>query len=163
MSVDVKAVRGRRSLRYESFDELMADAERLVSTPGTQTLGNWSLGQLLAHLSAAIEMSLGDVPPPRVPWPIRIVGFFVKGRVLRKGPSPGFKLPAEAEPKVYPTVASAEEGLQRLRTSVARAKAGRMSARHPILGPLTHEEWGQLHLRHAELHLSFAVPGDRVA
>jgi hypothetical protein len=33
-----------------------------------------------------------------------------------------------------------------------------MTARHPVLGKLTHEEWTQLHLRHAELHLSFAVP-----
>ncbi len=160
MSVDVKTVSGRRDLRYGSLDELLADAERLVATPGTRTLGNWSLAQLLAHLASAIKMSLGDVPPPSAPWPVRIVGFFVKGRLLRKGPSPGFKLPAELEPKVYPTVASAEEGLQMLRAAVARAKTERMSARHPILGPLTHEEWGKLHLRHAELHLSFAVPGD---
>ncbi len=160
MSIDVKTVSGRRDLRYESFDELLADAEKLVSTPGTRTLGNWSLAQLLAHLASAIQMSLGDVPPPTVPWPIRIIGFLVKGRLLRKGPSPGFKLPAEVEPKVYPSVASAEEGREMLRTAVARTKTERMSARHPILGPLTHEEWGKLHLRHAELHLSFAVPGD---
>jgi hypothetical protein len=32
-----------------------------------------------------------------------------------------------------------------------------MTARHPVLGKLTHDQWKQIHLRHAELHLSFAA------
>ncbi len=40
MPVDVKAVRGRRDLKYTSFDDLLADAENLVSSPQTRTLGN---------------------------------------------------------------------------------------------------------------------------
>ena len=29
---------------------------------------------------------------------------------------------------------------------------------NPVFGPLTHEQWIQLNLRHAELHLGFLVP-----
>ncbi len=28
----------------------------------------------------------------------------------------------------------------------------------PVFGKMTKEEWDQLHLRHAEMHLSFYVP-----
>jgi hypothetical protein len=32
-----------------------------------------------------------------------------------------------------------------------------------VLGPLTNAEWEQLHLRHAELHMSFVVPAEGAA
>jgi len=41
---------------------------------------------------------------------------------------------------------------------VARLQATTKRYPSPAFGPLTLEEWDQLHLRHAELHLSFFVP-----
>ena len=39
---------------------------------------------------------------------------------------------------------------------MARIEGGeRMSKPSPVFGPMTHEEWEQLHCRHAELHFSF--------
>jgi hypothetical protein len=32
-----------------------------------------------------------------------------------------------------------------------------MTAANPSMGPLSHEQWVEVHLRHAELHLSFLV------
>jgi FPC/CPF motif-containing protein YcgG len=49
------------------------------------------------------------------------------------------------------------DALQRLRNAVARLQNERMTAKHPVLGQLNHDEWNQLHLRHAELHLSFVT------
>lgn len=40
MTVDTKTVQGRRELKFQSFDEVLADAEKLVSSPNTKTLGN---------------------------------------------------------------------------------------------------------------------------
>jgi hypothetical protein len=73
--------------------------------------------------------------------------------------SPGFKLPKDVEVGFFPATASPQEALEELRAVVDRTQNERMTARHPILGKMTHEDWTQLHLRHAELHLSFAVPG----
>jgi hypothetical protein len=39
-------------------------------------------------------------------------------------------------------------------------KSLRACRQRPAFGALTHEQWVQLHLRHAELHLSFVVPND---
>jgi hypothetical protein len=40
----------------------------------------------------------------------------------------------------------------------SRAPTGElMLSANPSMGPLSHDEWIQVHLRHAELHLSFLV------
>ena len=73
--------------------------------------------------------------------------------------SPGFKLPKDVEVGFFPVVSSPQEALEELRRAVGRLKTEKMTTRHPVLGKLTHGEWTQLHLRHAELHLSFAASG----
>jgi hypothetical protein len=156
MPVDVKTVRGRRDLRFTSFDDLRADAENLVSSPQTRTLGNWPLAQLLTHLALGIDVSIDGIAA-KAPWYTRLMGVFIKGRILKEGVPPGFKLPREVEAGMFPA-ASPQAALESLRRAVARTQVEEMSARHPVFGKLTHEEWTQLHLGHAALHLSFAVP-----
>jgi hypothetical protein len=158
MSVDTKTVQGRRELDFGSLDEVLADAERLVAFPGTKILGNWPLSQLLTHLATMINGSI-DGTSAKAPWFIRLVGPLLKGRVLKNKMSPGFKLPKDVEVRFFPAKTSPQEALEQLRTAVGRLQNERMTTRHPILGKLTHEEWTRLHLRHAELHLSFAIPG----
>jgi hypothetical protein len=157
MPVDVKAVRGRRDLRFTSFDDLLADAENLVSSPQTRTLGNWPLAQLLTHLALGIDVSIDGIAA-KAPWSTRLMGVFIKGRILREGVPPGFKLPRDVEAGMFPAAASPQEALESLRRAVVRTQVEEMSARHPVFGKLSHEEWTQLHLGHAALHLSFAVP-----
>lgn len=56
--VDTKKVAGRRMLRFESLDQVIADVDRLVEAEraGRLTrLGNWTLGQTLGHLAAWAE------------------------------------------------------------------------------------------------------------
>jgi hypothetical protein len=84
--------------------------------------------------------------------------------VLRKPSSASANHSLATEPKdveagFYPAAASPHEAMKRLRTAMGRLTEERMTAHHPILGKLTHEIWPRLHLRHAELHLGFAVPG----
>lgn len=57
-----------------------------------------------------------------------------------------------------PGETSIDEGLGALRAAVARYKQETKRSPHPALGKLTPGEWIQFHLRHAELHMSFATP-----
>lgn len=155
LKTNTRTVRGRRELHFKSLDEVVADAEVLVASPNTRMLGNWNLSQLIAHLTMAINHSIDGINA-KAPWYIRLLGPLIKGRVLKKM-SPGFNLPKQVEAEFFPTGLSPEEALQQLRTAVGRLRSEKMTARHPVLGQLTHEEWTQLHLRHSELHLSFAV------
>lgn len=157
MSVDTKRVAGRRKLRFESLDDIVADAERL-SAGDCRALGNWTLGQCFTHLARGMDLSIDfdeTIKPPRI---VRWVAPWLKGRLLRKGLSPGFRLPKNAAAKLIPPATDTQEGLDLLRRAVERQH--RESRRVPsvVFGPMTREEWDQLHLRHAELHLSFFVP-----
>ena len=78
--------------------------------------------------------------------------------MLKNGMPAGFKLPREVEAGAFPLASSPQEALEKLRRSAGRVKTEKMTSRHPVLGKMTHEQWTQLHLRHAELHLSFALP-----
>jgi hypothetical protein len=157
MTVDTASVQGRRKLTFRSFDEVLSDAETLVRSPNTKMLGNWPLPQLLTHLATTINGSIDGISG-RAPWFLRPIGPLVKRRIFKNGMSPGFNLPKAREVKAFPVAASPQEALGKLRAAVERLKNERMTACHPFFGKLTHEEWTRLHLRHAEMHLSFAVP-----
>jgi hypothetical protein len=157
MSVAASPARARRKLSFDSLDEVISDAERLVESPNSKTLGAWPLGQLCTHLAMAINGSIDGIED-RAPLPVRMLGPLLKRWILARGMSPGFKLPKQREAVFFPAATSAQEGLDKLRAAACRVKTERMTAQHPAFGKLTHDEWNRLHLRHAELHLSFAVP-----
>jgi hypothetical protein len=92
-----------------------------------------------------------------VPLVIRLIARLFKGSALKRKMSPGIKLPAKVEPMAFPEIHCADEALELLRKAIARSKTEKMEAPHPAFGKMTHDEWLQLHLRHCEMHLSFAV------
>jgi len=145
----------RRPVQYASFDEVLADAERLVRAQAPTT-GNWSIDQILGHLAIAMERSI-DGLRFGVPWYVHVVGrYFLKSWVLKHGMRPGFKLPAEGEQWAVPTAGgNPEAALERLRTAIGRLRTEPARSPHPVFGPLPRAEWDLLHLRHAELHMSF--------
>jgi hypothetical protein len=159
MSIDTSAVAERRTLRFQSLDHVVADAERLVQAPRVQMLGNWPLDHLLMHLATAINLSV-EGNSFRAPWFVRLIGPWIKKRMLSKGLRAGFRMPREAEAVFYHKADSNSAALEALRQAVARVASQPMASSHPVFGKLTHEEWTQLHLRHSELHLSFALPLD---
>ncbi|HVX14070.1 MAG TPA: DUF1569 domain-containing protein [Pirellulales bacterium] len=156
--IDTRAVSGRRKLHFDSLDDMVVDAEKLVASAQTKMLGNWPLSQLLTHLAIAINGSIDGISA-RAPWFIRMLAPLIKRRLLKNGMSAGFRLPKKVEPAFFPTADSPQQALDQLRAAVRRTHTERMTARHPVLGKLTHDEWTRLHLRHGELHLSFALPG----
>jgi hypothetical protein len=82
--INTKKVAGRQKLHFDTLDELLAHAERLVSG-GTTQLGNWSLGQVLQHL-ALIQIASIDGFPRLMPWLLRgALRLFFKKWMLHKG------------------------------------------------------------------------------
>lgn len=159
MSVETKSVQGRRTVHYDSFDDLLADAERLAGCE-VQTLGNWSLGEIYGHLAKSMNASI-DGFPGKMPWPIRVLAKLFMRKMILQGPlRAGFKLPKDAEEKIWPKGMGVQEGLAALRSAVERQRTETKRVPHLALGAISNDEWTQAHLRHAELHMSFVVPHD---
>jgi hypothetical protein len=156
MPIDTGKVEGRRTLTFTTLDDILADLERLEKAK-LRTLGNWSSGQVLMHLSVPIEWCL-DGAKVRAPWYIRVFGWFVKNRFLRNPMPAGFALPEATAAYLVPGETSWEDGLRILRAAIQRLKTETQRHPSPFLGVLTREQWDQLHCRHAELHLSFLIP-----
>ncbi len=156
MPVETAKVEGRRQVKYTSLGEVVADAERLNSGR-VKTLGNWTPGQIYRHLATAYNGSI-DGFPNDFPWYVRIMGKIFKKRFISGTMPAGLKLPPKFAKAVLPEPASAEEGLAALRAAVARLQRESRRAPHPVFGDLTREEWDQLHLSHAGLHMSFLLP-----
>ena len=153
MSVVTKKVKDRRMVRYESLDDLLADAEQMA-TSDVQLLGNWSLGQILKHIAVALDLSI-DGFDFNMPAPVRLVmRLLMKKKFLTKSLPPGFKAPD----KYTPAETSTEEGLAALREAVDRQRRESERVLHPGFGKLTNKEWDEFHCRHAEMHMSFVVP-----
>ncbi|HEY1375761.1 MAG TPA: DUF1569 domain-containing protein [Gemmataceae bacterium] len=157
MAVATKSVTGRRHLHFDTLDDILADVEQLNWGP-IKNLGNWSPGQVLKHLTILMTGSL-DGFHHRAPWFIRLVGKVVKKRFLTKPMSAGFQLPKAPAAEFVPGPIEWADALPQFREAVRRLKAEEKREPSPFLGPMTRQEWDQLHCRHAELHLSFLVPG----
>ena len=154
---NTKQITGRRPLRFHSLDEIVADAETLASGP-IQPLGNWSAGQVFDHLARSFSVPLSGVILP-IPWYIRCGARLLKPYILRAKMSAGIRLDGESAAAMLPQPISTEQGLAHLREVIARWKVKTTLPVHSIFGSLTDEEWIQLQLRHAELHLSFLTRG----
>jgi hypothetical protein len=157
MPVNTGKVTGRREVAYESLDDVLMDAERLVATANLQMLGNWTLGQMLGHLAAVLHMSI-DGADHRPHWFVGLIGpLILKRRILGRFPS-GIKLPGPMEAKIVPQIPlTPEEGLHLLQEAIKRFRSDTSRKPHNVFGKMSGAEWHQLHLRHAELHMSFAV------
>ena len=157
LTVDTKRATGRRVLRFETLDDVLADSEALAAAERAGRLrsaGNWPLGQVFGHLAAWVGYAYDGLPaqPPRV---VRWLMRPMKKRFLYKAMPAGVKIPSAAGGTFGIDVLSTDEGLERLRRAYGRLKAEAPARPHPLFGRLTHDEWINGHLRHAELHLSF--------
>jgi Protein of unknown function (DUF1569) len=155
MAVDTRGVKGRRQLHFADYQELLDDVHLLASCP-TRQLGNWSLGQILQHLARAMNMAI-DGPPYKPAWILRVLGPFFKKRVISRPMSPGFRLPKNAG-ALIPAPCDVAAGVAAVEKAVARLQQSPDRKPHFVFGPMTREEWDLLHMRHAEMHLSFIVP-----
>jgi hypothetical protein len=158
--LDTAKVAGRRMLRFESIDQVMAEMDRLAEAERAgrlRRLGNWTLGQTLGHLAAWAEYSYAGFPlkvPFFIRWFLRL-----RKRKFLHGPLPaGVKIPGVAGGTLASDPMSLDEGLGRFRGVMERLRAEAPTLPSPVFGTLTHGEWIAVNLRHAELHLGFLLP-----
>jgi hypothetical protein len=156
MPVDTSKVKDRRDIHYRSFEELLADAESLSFGP-VRVLGNWSAGQIFQHLANSFNGSI-DGFQAKFPWYIRVMARLFKKRLLRGAMPAGLKAPDKLAEQIMPEPTSTEQGLANMRAAITRLQQNPHRASHPALGSITAEEWNQVHLAHASLHMSFLAP-----
>ncbi len=158
--VDTKHVAGRRALAFKSIDEALADVRRVTEAERAgrlRQLGNWTAGQTFGHLATWIGFAF-DGNPLKAPWIVRAIMKLRKAKYL-KGLPAGVKIPGVQGGTLGTEVLATEVGLERLTRAFERLKVEAPTRPNPIFGPMSHAEWIELHLRHAELHLSFLDPG----
>lgn len=143
----------RRELHFNNFADLLAEAERLAEGE-VVTTGNWTFGQILDHLSKALNATIDGVDI-KVSWPMRMMGRLMKKRFLTKGIPPGFKIPEGGEQFEPEDEITVETGLQRLRDAIERIESTDERAEHVVFGPVPKEIADTFQLRHAEMHLGF--------
>jgi hypothetical protein len=155
MTMDPK----RRSLRLESLADLSSELERIEQADREgrlETTGQWTAGQILAHLAAWIEYGYEGYPMQKPPLLLR---WFLRWKLpsyLQHGMGAGVRIPG---------VPGGTYGIDRMEVARAAERLhraiGRLSAKEPCphespaFGAMTFEDRVRLNLRHAELHLGF--------
>lgn len=159
-SINTRQVKQRRTLRFTSLDEMMLEAMRIAEAERSgnlKTLGNWTAGQTFGHIAGWMNYAF-DGYPMQPPFPLKLIARLFKKRILQKGMSPGMRIPKTDGGTYSSDPMSLDEGLQRLSRAVDRLRSTAPAASNPMFGPLTHQQWIDLNLRHAELHLGFLNP-----
>lgn len=159
--VNTRSVADRRAVRYTTLDDLLEDIgaiERADAEGRVRPLGNWSPGQNLQHLARFMASSL-DGFDGELPFFVRVFGrglrLVLGRRLFQKPPPAGFKLPKGTAFLPADSI-PVPQGAAELREQIGRVQSGAaFIPASPLLGKLTREEWIEMHLRHAELHLSF--------
>lgn len=148
-----------RIVRFNSIDQLLEEIERLAAADRAGRLsccGKWTLGQIFGHLATWCSFAF-DGSPLKVPFFIRWIVKFQKKRFIN-GPMPrGVKIPRVPGGTLGTEPISLDEGLARLKQQLLRLKSEAPVKPHMLFGPLRHEEWIAMNLRHAELHLGYVT------
>jgi hypothetical protein len=71
---------------------------------------------------------------------------------------PGLKFPRKFAFLAPHAAVTWEDAVEYIGQTIARLRSDRMTKPSPLLGRLSHEQWVQLHCRHAEMHFSFMHP-----
>lgn len=116
--------------------------------------GKMNPAQMLAHCSAAIDMAMGKVSPPRI-FIGRLLGPLAKRSVIRNGEPIRRNATTEKSCLITDERDFAVEK-QRLRESIDRFVTGGPAncTKHPhfFFGPLTPVEWAALMYQHLDHH-----------
>jgi hypothetical protein len=157
--IDTAKVAGVRPLHFDNIDACLAEVDRIVAADQQgrlRTLGNWTAGQVLAHIAAWIEYGYHGYPLAPPPFFVRWILRWQVRKFLRGSMPRGVRIP-RVQAGTYgmdpmPTAAAAE----RLKRAFGRLQAGEAAKfDSPAFGPMSHEDRIRLNLRHAELHLGF--------
>jgi Protein of unknown function (DUF1569) len=150
----------RRELKFDNLDQVMPEVDRLVR--GYTTVGKWTLGQICNHLAAGIRMSVHGYEGKPPAWLVRkMLGPMIFKQILRSGKFPeGSRSPDVFVPKPGLDDRTEAEGLRATLAEFA-AHQGPLPE-SAVFGPVTREQWTQLHKIHCAHHLTFVLPAPAV-
>lgn len=148
-----------RHIKFSTIDDVLAEIERirLADEEGRlRVTGNWTAGQILAHVAAWIDYGYIGYPVKAPPFPLNYVLRWMGKRILKNGMRPGVRIPGVKEGTYGQESISTAEGMERLKNAFMRLKTGEpCKFDSPAFGPMSHEDRIRLNLRHSELHLGF--------
>ncbi len=157
--IDTKKIADHRQLRFESIDDVLAEIDRIVQAEEQGTLravGNWTPGQIMAHIAAWIEYGYDGYPLKPPPWFIRWILRRMGKKYLRDGMPKGARIPGVEDGTYGADDMPTREAAARLKTAFMKLKRGEPARfDSPGFGKMDHEDRVRLNLRHAELHLGF--------
>ena len=148
----------RRNLHFHHLNDVLADLDKLEQSNIT-TSGNWSLYQILSHLSNSIEFSMTQYPH-LLPLAVRrTVGKRgLKALLKNQEMQPGVQNPAAPQSREESDRSHEVQAFSALRKAIADFQAydGPL-AEHPAFGTVSKDEFEKVHAYHCALHLSFAT------
>lgn len=146
----------RRPLRYDDWDDVIADVDALLAN-GYTRVGKHSLGQNCNHLATLMECALDGFPwsfPRPAQWMMRKL--FLPG-MMRHEPIT-LRVPAPAFARQRAPVDDAV-GVTRLKAVIERFRRPDATyVPHLVFGMMSPDEYKHQQLWHAEHHLSFLLP-----
>ncbi len=147
----------RRSIAFSTLEEVRADIEELAGGSYV-TVGKWSFAQILDHLASSLNASIDGFPFKASFFVRWFVAPMIKNSILTKQMKPGFNLPKKFSSYLPSDECTMDEALPKVLAAIKRFETELPLADHPFFGKMASEEWMNLHIRHAELHMSFVVP-----
>jgi hypothetical protein len=158
-SVNTAKVQGRRTLRWETLDELKQDIDLILEADHQgqlESMGNWTPSQIFNHLAAWIEYGYVGYPMGAPPFFLRWLLKRMGKRYLEKGMPSGIRIPGVKQGTYGVEDTPLQEAHQRLTLAINRLQVGEECPYDsPAFGKMSHPDRVRLNLRHAELHLSF--------
>ncbi len=112
---------------------------------------------MFQHLANGLNTAIDGANIP-FPFPIKILARIFRGLVINRRMRPGVKLPPKAAMLLLPGDTATQAGLAELLKSLDRWQTETTRHPHFAFGKLSPQQWEKLQLRHAEMHLSLAVP-----
>lgn len=155
---DPRQVTDRRELHFASMGDILDDVEYMAAGDPPPSTGNWTSAQIVLHVGRSIDYSIEGFPMPKAPLLLRIAVRLMRRRFLRDPWKPGVKLSPKYAPLLPEPRTTWDEAVDAFRAVMTKLDTKRMTARSPLFGKLSHEQWVQIHCRHAELHFSYVKP-----
>src|SRR6476659_5314269 len=139
IGIDTGAVKNRRTLRFRTIDDALAEVERIAQAEGDGRLvcmGNWTTGQVLGHLATWTEFAYTGAPlnPPFfIRWILR-----TRKKKFLAGPMPaGVKIPKVENGTLGTEAMSTADALARYRAIMQRLAREAPVKPNVIFGPMT--------------------------
>jgi hypothetical protein len=154
----LRTTKGRRKLRFDDWDDVLADAEMLKRCGYDHaSYGTLTLGQITSHLATVLSGAV-DGFPKLAPWPLRVfLRLVFLNKMQRHEPSNlRIKSPNSLAP---PEACEDDVGIAQLRTAIERFRHHQGDYHpHMAFGTLSRQQWKHQQLWHCEHHLSFLQP-----